>query len=188
MRFVIGITGASGQIYAERLLRYLSSTEHKVDVIVSAAARRVNEQECGMDFEAFGFPVYDNDATDVPSLSGSQPYDGCAIVPCSMATLGRIASGVAETAIARTADVFLKERRPLVLVVRESPYSLIHIRNMARVTLAGAIVLPASPGFYTKPASIEALVDTIVARVLDHLGVTHSLSPPWSPPLPPGGE
>ncbi len=182
MKFVIGITGASGIIYAERLLQFLSGSEHTADVIVSAHAREVNAQESETDFASFGFPVHDNDARDVPSLSGSQPYDGCAIVPCSMATLGRIASGVADTAIARTADVFLKERRRLVLVVRESPYSLIHIRNMEQVTLAGAIVLPASPGFYTRPKSIEALADTVVARVLDHLGVAHSLAPPWSPP------
>jgi 4-hydroxy-3-polyprenylbenzoate decarboxylase len=181
MRYVIAITGASGLIYAERLLRFLSTTEHAVDLIVSTSARRVNEQECGMDFAAFGYPVYADDAADVPALSGSQRYDGAAVVPCSMATLGRIASGVADTAIARTADVFLKERRRLVLVVRESPYSLIHIRNMEQVTLAGAVVLPASPGFYTKPKTIEALVDTIVARVLDHLGVEHALSPPWTP-------
>lgn len=182
MKFVIGITGASGIIYAERLLRFLSSSEHTADVIVSAHAREVNAQERGIDFASFGFPVYDNDARDVPSLSGSQPYDGCAVVPCSMATLGRIASGVADTAIARTADVFLKERRRLVLVVRETPYSLIHIRNMEQVTVAGAVILPASPGFYTRPKSIEALADTVVARVLDHLGVAHSLAPPWSPP------
>jgi 4-hydroxy-3-polyprenylbenzoate decarboxylase len=182
MRLVVGITGASGLIYAERLLRFLSTTEHAVDLIVSARARQINEQECGMDFAAFGFPLYADDAADVPSLSGSQRYDGGAVVPCSMATLGRIASGVADTAIARTADVFLKERRPLVLVVRESPYSLIHIRNMEQVTLAGAVVLPASPGFYNKPKTIEALVDTIVARVLDHLGVEHALCPPWTPP------
>ena len=182
MNFVVGITGASGLIYAERLLRFLSKTEHRADVIVSAHARLVNEQECGMDFAAFGFPVYDDDSPAVPSLSGSQRYHGCAVVPCSMATLGRIASGVADTAMARTADVFLKERRPLVLVVRESPYSLIHIRNMEQVTLAGAVVLPASPAFYTRPATIEALVDTVVARTLDHLGVLHSLCPPWSPP------
>ena len=182
MRLVVGITGASGMIYAERLLRFLSTTEHTVGLIVSAHAHEVNEQERGMDFAAFGFPVYADTAADVPSLSGSQRYDGAAIVPCSMATLGRIASGAAETAIARTADVFLKERRPLVLVVRESPYSLIHIRNMEQVTLAGAIVLPASPGVYTKPKTIEALADAIVARVLDHLGVEHTLSPPWTPP------
>jgi 4-hydroxy-3-polyprenylbenzoate decarboxylase len=182
MNLAIGITGASGLIYAERLLRFLAETEHRADVIVSAHARLVNEQECGMDFAAFGFPVYDNGSSAVPSLSGSQRYDGAAVVPCSMATLGRIASGVADTAIARTADVFLKERRPLVLVVRESPYSLIHIRNMERVTLAGAVVLPASPAFYTGADTIEGLVDTVVARVLDHLGVPHSLCPPWSPP------
>lgn len=180
MKLVVGITGASGIIYAERLLRFLAGTEHHVDLVVSANARRVNQQECAMDFAAFGFPVYDNDAL-VPSLSGSQPYDACVVIPCSMATLGRIASGIADTAIARTADVFLKERRPLVLVVRESPYSLVHITNMERVTLAGAVVLPASPAFYTKPTTIEQLADTIVARVLDHLGVPHSLAPPWSP-------
>ena len=182
MKFVIGITGASGLIYAQRLLQFLAETKHDVEIIVSASARVVNEQECGMDFAAFGFPVYDSDTLSVPSLSGSCHYDGCAIVPCSMATLGRIASGVADTAVARTADVFLKERRPLVLVVREAPYSLIHIRNMETVTLAGAVVLPASPGFYTRPATIEALANTIVARALDHLGDPHSLAPPWSPP------
>jgi 4-hydroxy-3-polyprenylbenzoate decarboxylase len=182
MKFVIGITGASGLIYAERLLAFLSKTEHAVDLIVSAHAHEVNEQERGVDFASFGFPVYDNDASDVPALSGSQPYDGCVVVPCSMATLGRIASGVADTAIARTADVFLKERRPLILVVRESPYSLIHIRNMEKVTLAGATVLPASPPFYTRPKSLEQLADTIVARVLDHLDVEHDLCAPWEPP------
>jgi len=182
MRFVVGITGASGMIYAERLLRFFSGSEHEVEVIVSTHAREVNTQERGMDFEGFGFPVYDDGALSVPSLSGSRHYDGCAIVPCSMATLGRIASGVAATAIARTADVCLKERRRLVLVVREAPYSLVHIRNMEQVTLAGATVLPASPGFYTRPSTIEALIDTIVARVLDHLEVAHTLCPPWSPP------
>ncbi|MBN1918462.1 MAG: UbiX family flavin prenyltransferase [Verrucomicrobia bacterium] len=182
MRYVVGVTGASGLLYAERLLRFLSTTEHAVDLIVSTNARRVNKQECGMDFSSFGYPVYADDAADVPALSGSQRYEGGAIVPCSMATLGRIASGVAETAIARAADVFLKERRRLVLVVRESPYSLIHLRNMTQVTLAGAVVLPASPGFYTGPKTIEALVDTIVARVLDLLGIEHALCPPWTPP------
>ena len=115
----------------------------------------------------------------VPFVSGSARFDAMVVVPASMGTIGRIATGISDGTIARTADVFLKERRQLVLVPRESPFNLIHLRNMTSLAEAGATIIPANPSFYTQPPSIEALVDTIVARILDHLGVDHQLTKRW---------
>ena len=176
-KLVVCVTGASGAIYARRLLDRLSG--HDVSLVISAAARQVAKEEGPLDFASYPFHAYDIMDYEAPFASGSNPFDGCVIVPCSMGTLGRIASGVSDNLITRTADVFLKERRKLILVPRETPLSLIHIRNMQTVTEAGAIVMPASPSFYCRPRSIEEAVDTVVARVLDHLGIPNHLAARW---------
>jgi len=115
----------------------------------------------------------------VPFVSGSARFDSMVVIPASMGTIGRIAHGTSDSTVARAADVFLKERRRLILVPRESPYNLIHLRNMATLTEAGATIIPASPSFYTKPKTITELVDTVVARILDHLGIDHQLVKRW---------
>ena len=115
----------------------------------------------------------------VPFVSGSARFDARVVIPASMGTIGRVANGVSDSTVARAADVFLKERRKLIFVPREAPYNLIHLRNMATLTEAGAVIIPASPSFYSKPATIAELVDTIVARVLDHLGAEHRLGKRW---------
>ena len=150
-RYVLGVTGASGAIYALRTAMHLKRLGHEVSLVVTAPGREVVEYE-GQN-ALFGFA----DKT-------------MAVVPCSMGTLGRIASGTSDNLLVRSADVCLKERRPLVIVPREMPYNLIHLENMERVTRAGAIVIPASPQFYSKPATVEELVDTVVAKILKHLG------------------
>ncbi len=176
-KLVVCITGASGSIYAKRLLDQLRDQD--VSMVVSAAARQVAKEEATLDFDAYPFRQYGIMDFEAPFASGSNRFDGCVIVPCSMGTLGRIAAGTSDNLIARAADVFLKERRKLILVPRETPLSLIHIRNMQTVTEAGAIVLPASPSFYGRPRSIEEAVDTVVARILDHLGVENDLAMRW---------
>ena len=179
MKIVVGITGASGLIYAQRLLNFLKMGKHRVNVIVSENARKINELECRMDFGSFGFPVYKNDDFSAPFISGSALYDALVIVPCSMNTLGKIGYGISDNVITRTADVFLKEGRKAIFVVRETPLNLIHIKNMQSVASAGGIILPASPAFYTNPKSIDELVDTIIARILDNLGIENELVRRW---------
>ncbi|MBI2343015.1 MAG: UbiX family flavin prenyltransferase [Deltaproteobacteria bacterium] len=172
-RIVVGVGGASGSIYARQLLDILVATTHDIAVIFSAHARRIWQDELGSDPAAVDCPQYDVHNFDVPFASGSNACDACVIIPCSMGMLGRIAHGTAEDLIARTADVCLKERRQLIVVPRETPYSRVHLENMLRLTDAGAVVLPASPSFYGRPASIEAAVDTVVARIVDHLGIPY---------------
>jgi len=177
MKLVIGVSGASGTIYAKRLLDQLS--EHDVSVVISPVARQIAREEGPFDLEAYPFRFYDPMDLAAPFSSGSNRYDACVIVPCSMGTMGRIAAGTSENLIARAADVFLKERCKLILVPRETPLSLIHIRNMETLTLAGAIILPAMPSFYCRPRTIEELADTVVARILDHLGIENTLTVRW---------
>lgn len=184
MRILVGITGASGAAYARRLLTALDALEIETHCAISESARTTWRWELGEEFEAF-LPatrgVSRHGSTDLmsPMASGSFRHDGMAIVPCSMNTLASLASGQTSNLIQRAADVCLKERRPLILVPRESPYSLIHLENMTRVTRAGAVVLPASPGFYHRPATIDGLVDFVVSRVLDQLGIPNSLVRRW---------
>ena len=180
MKIVIGVTGASGLVYAGRLIEFLSGTSHEVDVVVSEMARAVNKTEGGIDFEGIRFPMHDDKDLTVPFISGSARYDAMAVVPCSMASLGKIANGISDTVITRTADVFLKERRRLVIVPRETSISLIHVRNMESVILAGARVVPACPSFYSSPKTVSALVDTVVARILDNMDVENDLAPRWA--------
>ena len=192
----LAFTGASGMPYGFRLLECLFSAGARVQLLYSAAAQIVAKQECAMTLpaqpreatrmlcERFGgrddqLVVYSRDDWLAPIASGSNPGGAMAICPCTMGTLGAIAGGLADNLIERAADVMLKEHRPLVLVPREMPLSAIHLDNMLRLARAGAIIIPPAPGFYLKPQTIDDLVDFVVARVLDHLGVTHDLVARW---------
>lgn len=180
-RLVVGVSGASGSIYARRLLESLAAMpDVEVAVVFSKTGRLVWHEELGEDPARFGFPIHAPGDLTAPCASGSALYDAMVVLPCSAGALGRIAHGVSADLLGRSADVMLKERRPLILVLRETPLSLVACRNMVAVTEAGATVMPASPSFYSHPQSIEALVDTVVARVLDHLGLDHTLMPRWS--------
>lgn len=188
---VFAITGASGAPYAIRLLEQLISARQRVQLIVSSHGLRLLRTESGIDsldslrgrVGATGFDeyitVFDDADRGAAPASGSALNAGMVICPCSMGTLSAIAVGASRSLVERAADVALKERRRLVLVPRESPLSAIHLENMLRVTRAGAVVLPAAPGFYHRPASVSDLVDFVVARVLDHLGVEHALVGRW---------
>jgi flavin prenyltransferase len=188
---VLAITGASGAPYAVRLLEQLLVAGRRVQLIVSSHGLRLLRTEEDIDsvaalrervgaesWDAHVRVFEDADRGAAPA-SGSARSAGMVICPCSMGTLSAIAAGSSRSLVERAADVALKERRPLLLVPRETPLSAIHLENMLRVTHAGAIVLPAAPGFYHRPARIEDLVDFVVARVLDHLGVEHALVPRW---------
>lgn len=180
MKFVIAATGASGSIYLQRLLRRVDTRKHEVHLLMSKYARVVVAEELGKWKPPAGVHEYPNDASmHVPFASGSAPFDAMVIIPCSMGTLARIAHGTSETTLLRAADVFLKERRKLILVPRESPLHLIHARNLASVIEAGALVIPAMPSFYHRPKTLEDAVDTVVFRVLDHLGLPASDAPRW---------
>ena len=188
---VMALTGASGAPYGIRLVQQLVALRRDVSLIVSSHGLRLLRTEtdiCDLDglraevgAEAWDarVTVYDDADRGAGPASGSAKTAGMVICPCSMGTLASIAAGTSRSLVERAADVTLKERRPLVLVPRETPLSAIHLENMLRVTRAGAIVLPASPGFYHRPASIAELVDFVVARVLDHLGVENTLAPRW---------
>jgi 4-hydroxy-3-polyprenylbenzoate decarboxylase len=188
VKWVVGISGASGAAYAERLLAFLAERAEedrtlRVEMVASTNGRAIYHDETGAPLESRPFRLYGKDDFRAPFASGSAPYDGMAVVPCSGGTLGRIASGASENLLTRAAEVMLKERRKLLLVFRESPLSLVHIENMASVTRAGGTVLLGAPVFYSGAKTREALVDTVVARILDHMGIPHTLMPPWG-----GGE
>lgn len=180
VKFVVAITGASGAIYAQRLLNALQQTGHEVHVTLSAYAKQVaaTELDGGLKVPA-EFPTVGDKTMNVPFVSGSAKFDGMVIIPCSMGTLGRIAHGYADSTITRAADVFLKEKRKLILVPRETPWNLVQARNVVSLIEAGATLIPAVPSFYNKPRTVEDVADTVVARVLDHLGVEHELVKRW---------
>ena len=173
-KIVLAITGASGSVYALKLLgklQQLKSPPEEIAVIFSDTAREIWEAETGKRFiAAFPAKEYGNKSFYAPFASGSSQFDTMIICPASMGTIGRIANGTSDDLIARSADVMLKERRRLILVPREAPYNLIHINNMKAVTLAGAIVCPASPSFYSNPKTIDDLVMTVVDRITDLAG------------------
>lgn len=173
-KIVVCISGASGAIYAKQLLDVLVASPHRVAIVASEHAKQIWVDEVGgspAQYDCAHYAIHDFTA---PFASGSNVWDACVIVPCSMGMLGRIAHGTAEDLIARCGDVFLKERRRLILVPRETPLTLIHLENMRTLTLAGATILPASPSFYGRPRSLEEAVDTVVARIVDHLGLAYS--------------
>lgn len=180
MKIVIAGTGASGSIYLERLLARIDPAAHEVHLVMSGYARQVAAEELERPLEVpAGVRQHGERGMHVPFTSGSARFDAMVIVPCSMGTLGRIASGSSEDCILRAADVFLKERRKLILVPREMPWNLIQARNAVTVTEAGAILLPACPSFYSRPKSIEELVDTVVFRILDHMGLPAEGAQRW---------
>ncbi len=176
MRILVAVTGASGLEYARRLIGVLREMEGvELSVVVSSGAAEVAKAE------GAGLPESDYGESDFscPYASGSNPPDAVVVVPCSLKSLGEISNGVGSNLISRASEVVLKERKKLILVVRDTPYSLITIKNMERVTLAGGVILPATPGFYGKPNKVEDLIDFIVARVLDQLGLEHTISKRW---------
>ncbi len=173
-KIVVAITGASGSIYASSLINkliLLKDQWKELSVVMTENARVVWKTELDNDhWKDLPVRFYSNTDFSAPFASGSGKYDTQIIIPCSMGTLGRIASGISNDLITRSADVILKERRKLICVVRDTPYNLIHIRNMETVTLAGGIICPATPSFYSKPKTIEQVADTVVDRVLDLAG------------------
>jgi 4-hydroxy-3-polyprenylbenzoate decarboxylase len=174
-KIVVAITGASGSIYAKVLLdklSLLSSQIQELSIVMSNNAKEVWQVELGnKDYENYKAHYFEKNDFSAPFASGSAKYNCMIIVPCSMGTLGRIASGISDDLITRAADVILKERRRLLLAVRETPYNLIHIKNMETVTLAGGIICPATPSFYSKPTSIVEAAATVVDRLLDLAGL-----------------
>jgi len=186
---VLAVTGASGAPYAVRLLEVLARQRVPTELIVSSHGWRLLETETGISDPAqlrartggdwASIHEHPDDDRGARPASGSHRTRGMVICPCSMATVAAIAAGTSRSLIERAADVTLKERRRLILVPRETPFSLIHLRNLTAVTEAGAVVIPAAPGFYHRPTSVEELVDFIVQRVLDHLGIDAAVAPRW---------
>lgn len=184
-RIVVGVTGASGAPYAARVLDFLRDEAAGLGIephlVFTKFGRLVWDDEVGTDpKEAYPFEVHGAQDMLAPFASGSAGFDAMAVVACSVGTLGRIATGVSTDLVSRAADVMLKERRRLVLVVREAPYNLVHLRNMVTVTEAGAVVLPASPSFYGAPRTMEELLDTVTARILDQLGIPNERMRRWT--------
>jgi 4-hydroxy-3-polyprenylbenzoate decarboxylase len=173
-KIVVAITGASGSLYASLLIEKLVTIRSQwddVSLVMTRNARTVWTTELGNEsYKDFSLDIYETDNFMAPFASGSARYDTMIIIPCSMGTLGRIATGISTDLITRAADVILKEKRKLICVIRDMPYNLIHIRNMETVTLAGGIICPATPSFYSKPSTIEAVASTVVDRVIDLAG------------------
>src|ERR1700738_2149191 len=187
MKFVIAAPGASGTVYLQRLLEQIDCKAHEVHLVMSGHARQVATQEVDELKIPAGVAEHPENDLNVPFVSGSARFDAMVIIPCSMATLGRIAAGASESALLRAADVFLKERRKLVLVPRETPWNLIHARNVVTLLEAGAVVLPAIPSFYSRPKSIVDLVDTVLWRVLDQIGLPNPRAYRWADQTARGG-
>jgi len=193
----VALTGASGMPYGLRLIECALRAGRRVQVLYSPAAQIVARQEMDVDLpsrpaearqallarwpdvDAELLAVYGREEWFAPIASGSNPATAMVVCPCSMGTLASIAQGLSDNLIERAADVMLKERRPLVLVPRETPFSVIHLENMLRLARAGAVILPPSPGFYTHPKSVDDVVDFVVARILDQVGIPHELIPRW---------
>ena len=180
MRILVAMTGASGALYAQRLLDNIDPRAHELHVVLSHYAQAVIAEELpdGLRLPK-GVKSHGLKSMNAPFASGSNPVDAMVVIPCSMGTLGRIAHGLSEDVLLRAADVALKERKKLILVPRETPFSLVHLKNFELLLQAGAVILPANPSFYTRPQTIEEVVDTVVARVLDHLGLPQQLVKRW---------
>jgi 4-hydroxy-3-polyprenylbenzoate decarboxylase len=181
LKILVAITGASGAIYAQRLLDNLNPREHEIHVVQSNYAAQVIVEELpgGLKLPN-GMKSHSLKSMNAPFASGSNPPDAMVVIPCTMGTMGRIAHGYSEDVLLRAADVTLKERRKLILVPRETPLSLVHVKNMELLLLAGAMILPANPSFYSGAKTAAQIADTVVARVLDHLGIKNELAPRWT--------
>ena len=181
MKILVAITGATGAIYAQRLLDNLNPREHEIHVVLSNYAQQVVGMELpdGLRLPE-GAQNHSLKSMNAPFASGSNPPDAMVVIPCTMGTMGRIAHGYSEDVLLRAADVVLKERRKLILVPRETPLSLVHVKNMELLILAGATILPANPSFYSGANTVQQIADTVVARVLDHLGIANTLAPRWA--------
>jgi 4-hydroxy-3-polyprenylbenzoate decarboxylase len=183
VKILVAITGASGSLYAQRLLDHLDPAQHEIHVVLSNYAHQVIREElpAGLQLKP-GVQSHSLKSMNAPFASGSNPPDVMVVIPCSMGTMGRIAHGYSEDVLLRAADVVLKERRKLILVPRETPVNLIQVKNMELLLLAGVTLIPANPSYYTRPQTVEQVVDTVVARVLDHMGVANTLVPRWAEP------
>ncbi len=183
MRIVLAGTGASGAIYLQRLLDHLGAAGgHELHLVLTGYARQVVREEIGELKLPAGVIEHSDKSMNAPFASGSALFDAMIIAPCSMGTMGRIAAGTSESLILRSADVFLKERRPLILVPRETPWSLIHARNAVAVLEAGARLVPAMPSFYSRPATLQEAADTVVWRILDQIGIAAPNACRWQEP------
>jgi 4-hydroxy-3-polyprenylbenzoate decarboxylase len=183
LRLVVAVTGASGVVYGKRLLEVLHKKKVETHLIVSKAAEKILEYELAMnktDLERLATHSYDPADLFAPLMSGSFKTDGMIIAPCSMKTLAGIVNGFTGNLILRAADVTLKEKRPLIIVPRETPLNEVHIRNMLEAAKLGVFVVPAMPAFYHRPQGVDDLVDFIVGRTLDCIGVEHTLYKRWS--------
>ncbi len=181
MKILVAITGASGALYAQRLLDNLNPAEHQIHVVLSNYAQQVIAEELpgGLRLPD-GVKAHNLKSMNVSFASGSNPPDVMVVIPCTMGMMGRIAHGYSEDVLQRAADVVLKEKKKLILVPRETPLSLIHVKNMELLLLAGVTLIPANPSFYSGAKTILELVDTVVARVLDHMGLPNQLAPRWA--------
>ena len=177
-RFLLSMSGASGAIYFDRFIHHFPE-EHELSLCASPTGKVILKDERGKSLSDYDRTVYEVDSFNSPFASGSAMWDGVVICPCSMGTMGRIASGTADSLITRSADVTMKERRKLILVTREMPLNLIHINNMKTITEAGGVIHPACPSFYSDPGDMNELVDTVIARVFDMLGINNNISERW---------
>ncbi|QQK81032.1 UbiX family flavin prenyltransferase [Salicibibacter cibi] len=181
MRIIVGVTGASGSLYAYTLIRTLHQLGIETHVIATKTGEKVLQYECGVninDMKQFA-EVHDDSNLFAPVASGSFKTDGMVIVPCSMNTLGAIANGIGDTLVTRAANVAMKEKRNLIIVPREAPFHLIHLQNMTKLAEANVSIMPASPGFYHQPKEIWELINFIVSRILDALNIDHKLIERW---------
>ena len=177
-KIFVAVTGASGTIYARRFFQHFPYDDWEVHAAISKSAQIVASHEGGLNLPPHVKEWDEKDLT-APVASGSNKFEAMVVIPCSTATLGKLAHGIADNLITRAGEVFLKERRKLILMPRETPLSLIQIKNMELLTLAGAHIIPATPSFYGNPQTIEELVDTVVARIYDHAGVDANVSTRW---------
>ncbi len=178
-RIIIGVTGASGAIYAHRLIEHLKALNQEVFLVLTDTAKKVCAFEGYPHIASLTDKIYANDDFFSPIASGSFRHQGMVVIPCSMGTLGKIAHGIGDTLLTRAADVCLKERQKLILVPRETPMSSLHLNNQKVLSDIGAVILPANPSFYHKPKTMEDLADTVLSRVLDHLNIVHQVGKRW---------
>lgn len=180
MKLALAITGASGAIYPKLFLDHIKTlSDVELHVVASSNALRIYREELGIDLRDEWHKVHTTKTFDVPFVSGSAKMDAMIVLPCSTGTLGRIANGCSDDNVTRGADVFLKEKRKLILVPRETPLNAIHLENMLKLDRAGATILPAMPSFYANPQTVEQVAATVVARIFDHLDIPHNLMERW---------